>query len=104
MKRGEIWNVDGADGHAAIVMQDDRFGAMLTVTVCPLTRSAITSVYARPEIAPSAANGLDATARAMVDKVTTVPKTKLGKRIGAVEAAELARIEHAVRAFLGMAG
>lgn len=104
MKRGEIWNVAGSSDHTAIVLQDDRFGAMLTVTVCPLTRSAITSVYARPEIAPSAANGLVKTTRAMVDKVTTVPKAKLGQRLGRIEAAELARIEHAVRAFLGMAG
>jgi mRNA interferase MazF len=104
VKRGEVWNVAGANDHAAIVLQDDRFGAMLTVTVCPLTQSSIASVYARPEIAPSAANGLEKATRAMVDKVTTVPKAKLGKRIGAIEAAELARIEHAVRAFLGMGG
>ncbi|MGE3147154.1 MAG: type II toxin-antitoxin system PemK/MazF family toxin [Pseudorhodoplanes sp.] len=103
MKRGEVWNVAGDGQHAAIVMQDDRFAAMLTVTVCPLTRSSITSVYARPEIAPSAGNGLQKPARAMVDKVTTVPKTKLGKRLGILEAAEIARIEHALRAFLGMA-
>lgn len=102
MKRGEIWNIAGSSDHAAIVLQDDRFGAMLTVTVCPLTQSSITSVYARPDIVPSAANGLSKLSRAMVDKVTTVAKSKLEKRIGSIDAAELARIEHAVRAFLGM--
>lgn len=105
MTRGEIWSIAGeGEERAAIVLQDDRFGAMLTVTVCPLTPSKITSVYARLEIAPSKTNGLSKTTRAMVDKVTTVAKAKLDKRIGALEKAELARIEEGVKVFLGMGG
>ena len=40
----------------------------------------------------------------MVDKITTVPRTKLGERIGRLSDEDLVRLGRAVVAFLGMAG
>ena len=39
----------------------------------------------------------------MVDKVSTVPRSKLGKRIGALTAADMAKVNRAMMVFLGLA-
>jgi mRNA interferase MazF len=40
----------------------------------------------------------------MVDKITTIPKSKLGSRIGNLDAADMARVNRAMLIFLGLAG
>jgi mRNA interferase MazF len=40
----------------------------------------------------------------MVDKILTVPKAKVGTRIGRLEHADLMRLNRAVVVFLGLAG
>lgn len=40
----------------------------------------------------------------MADKITTVAKTKLGKRIGRLDDEDLVRLNRAVMVFLGLAG
>jgi mRNA interferase MazF len=40
----------------------------------------------------------------MVDKIMTVPKTKVGTRIGRLDDADLVRLNRAVVVFLGLAG
>jgi mRNA interferase MazF len=39
----------------------------------------------------------------MVDKITTVPRTKLGARVGELDAADLRRLEVAILLYLGLA-
>ncbi len=40
----------------------------------------------------------------MVDKITTVPVTRLGERIGVLVPRDMARIDLALLVFLGLAG
>jgi mRNA interferase MazF len=40
----------------------------------------------------------------MVDKITTVPKTKIGVRIGSLGDEDIIRLNRAVLLFLGLAG
>lgn len=40
----------------------------------------------------------------MVDKITTVPRAKLGERIGRLDDADVVRLNRAVVVFLGLAG
>jgi mRNA interferase MazF len=40
----------------------------------------------------------------MVDKILTVPKTKVGSRIGRLDDHDLLRLNRAVLVFLGLAG
>jgi mRNA interferase MazF len=40
----------------------------------------------------------------MVDKVTTVPKTKVGRRIGRLDHEDVLRLNRAILVFLGLAG
>ena len=40
----------------------------------------------------------------MVDKITTVPKTKIGSRVGRLDDEDLVRLNRAILVFLGLAG
>jgi len=40
----------------------------------------------------------------MVDKITTVPKNRLGQRIGHLDAKDLERVNQAILIFLGLGG
>jgi mRNA interferase MazF len=108
LKRGEIWTVSGGADYAgkprpAIILQSDAFDDMLSVTICPLTGSSTDTVYARFVLAPSPRNGLQRNSHVMVDKISTLPKTKLGRRIGQLDADDVNRLSQRVVLFLGLA-
>ena len=109
MKRGEIWTVAGGKDYAgkprpAVIVQDDRFDATGSITICALTSDKTDAPLFRIVIQPSHQNGLTSASRLMVDKITTIPKGKLGQRIGHLDAADLGRINQAMLIFLGLAG
>jgi mRNA interferase MazF len=57
----------------------------------------------RLPVEPNERNGLLAPCRLMVDKITTVPKTKVGTRIGRLDDEDILRLNRAVLVFLGLA-
>ena len=108
MKRGEIWTIaDGADyagkPRPAIILQHDEFDATPSVTVCPLTGTPVDNVYARFTVAPSETNGLQVQSHVMVDKISTIPRTKLGRRIGQLDRPDLSLLNQRIIIFLGLA-
>jgi mRNA interferase MazF len=86
-----------------VVIQDDRFDATSSVTVCPLTSDPTEIPLLRIPLSPSAANGLAAPSSIMLDKVTTMPRSKLGERIGKVSDAEMIELSRRLVVFLGLA-
>ena len=91
MKRGEIWTIAGGKEYAgkprpAVIIQDDRFDSTASLTVCAFTTDLAAAPLFRVLVAPSGGNGLRMACRLMVDKITTVPKTKLGLRVGRLDA------------------
>lgn len=109
MRRGEIWTVAGGSGYAgkprpAVIVQDDRFGETSSVTLCALTSDPLQSPLLRLPIKPSTANGLRVDCQLMLDKVTTVPRGRLGRRIGSLDGADLLRLNRGLMVFLGLAG
>lgn len=107
MKRGEIWTLSGG-GYSgkprpAVIVQDDRFDATASVTVCAFTTDATEAPLFRLAIEPDGQNGLRLTSRLMVDKITTVPKSRLGECIGRLPTPELVRLNRAIAVFLGLA-
>jgi mRNA interferase MazF len=107
--RGEIWTAAGGTDYAGkprpvVIVQDDRFDATNSITVCAFTSDPTDAPLFRLVVEPSAANGLDRASRLMVDKVTTVPKAKLGKRIGRLSDSDMVRVNRAMLIFLGLAG
>lgn len=109
MKRGEVWIVAGGSDYAgkprpAVIVQDDRFDATASVTICAFTSDPADAPLFRLMVEPSAENGLTLASRLMVDKITTVSKTKLGTRIGRISDEDTVRLNRAILVFLGLAG
>jgi len=107
MTRGEVWTVSGA-GYAgkprrAVIVQDDRFDATASVTVCAFTTDETEAPLLRLAVAPSERNGLRSVSRLMVDKLTTVARDKLGERIGRLDDDDMVRLNRAILVFLGLA-
>jgi mRNA interferase MazF len=109
MKRGEIWSVAGGPDYAGkprpvVVVQDDRFVETASVTVCPFTTHSTDAPLFRLMVEASERNGLNSPSKLMVDKLMSVPRSKIGSRIGDLDAEDLVRLNRAVAVFLGLAG
>ena len=109
MKRGEVWTVAGGPDYAAkprpvVIVQDDQFQGGDSITVCPLTADPTPGPMVRLEVVPAEENGLRVASRIMVDKLTTVPKNKLGRRVGRLDDETMVRLNRAMLVFLGLAG
>ena len=109
MKRGEIWTVAGGRDYAgkprpAVILQDDRFDATDSITLCAFTTDPTDAPLFRLDVEPNEHNGLHAACWLMVDKITTAPKTKLGSLVGRLDDEGLVRLNRAVAVFLGLAG
>ena len=107
MKRGEIWTVAGGAAYAgkprpAVIVQDDRFDASDSIVVCPVTTDPTPAPIFRLPIQPSTRSGLRVPSRMMVDKVTAVPRRRLGRRVGSLAAEEVRALNRAVFVFLGL--
>jgi len=108
MRRGEIWTVAGGGDYTGkappvVILQDDRFDATDSITVCAFTTDPTDAPLFRILVEPNELNGLDATSRVMVDKITTVRKGRLGTRIGRLDDDDVVRLNQAVLVFLGFA-
>ena len=109
MKRGEIWTVAGGKDYAGkprrvVILQSDNFDMTDSVTVCAFTTDPTEAPLFRLLIKPSEGNGLRVVCRLMVDKITTVPKAKLGSHVGRLAVEDMVRLNRAVLVFLGIAG
>jgi mRNA interferase MazF len=108
MRRGDIRTVAGGKDHAGkprpvVVLQDDRIDATDSITVCAFTTDETEAPLFRLAVEPTERNGLGAACRLMVDKITTVPKSKVGARIGRLDEEGILRLDRAVLVFLGLA-
>jgi len=108
MKRGEIWTVAGGAAYVgkprpAVIVQDDRFDANDSIVVCPLTTDPTPAPIFRLPIQPSAQRGLRGACRIMVDKLTAVPRRRLGRPVGSLNSEELKALNRAIFVFLGLA-
>jgi mRNA interferase MazF len=107
MRRGDIWTASGGNDYAGkprpvVIVQDDSFDSTASITVCAFTTDETDAPLIRLHIGPTAHNGLRLASRLMVDKLTTVPKSKLRKRIGRLEDQNIVRLNQAILVFLGL--
>lgn len=108
MTRGEIYTAAARGPYTGkprpvVVLQDDRFDATASVTVCPFTTNPVEAPLLRLPIAPSEESGLEQPSQLMVDKVTTVPRSSLGERLGKLRDEELVALNRSLIVFLGLA-
>ena len=108
MRRGEIWTVAGGKDYAGkprpvVIVQDNSFDATYSITICAFTTDPTDAPLFRLIVEPNERNGLRSTCRLMVDKIATVPKTKVGTRVGRLDDEDMVRLNQAMMVFLGMA-
>jgi mRNA interferase MazF len=108
MNRGEIWTVSGGGPYAgkprpAVIVQEDRFDSTSSITLCVFTTDPTEAPLLRMVVEPTDRNGLSSASRLMVDKITTVPKARLGRRIGKLNDEDVIRLNRALTVFLGLA-
>lgn len=108
MKRGDIWTVSGGADYTgkprpAVIVQDDDFDATQSITICAFTTDPTEAPLLRIPVEPNDRNGLHDPSSLMVDKITTVPRTKLGSKIGRLDDEDVLRLNQAILVFLGLA-
>lgn len=108
MTRGEIYTAAARGAYTGkprpvAIVQDDRFESTASVTVCPFTTNPIEAPLVRIQIDPSDDNGLDQPSSLMVDKITTMPRSGLGQRLGRLRDDELLQLNRSLIVFLGLA-
>ncbi len=86
-----------------LVVQDDAFTALPSVTVLPLTSDLQNAPLVRITVEPESRNGLQRISQVMIDKAVTLPRSKIGRRIGQIDAAGMRVVDTALGRFLGLA-
>ena len=104
-----MWTAAAGSGYAGkpspvVIVQDDRFDATTSVTVCAFTTDPTEAPLFRLRVEPDQLNGLRESSSLMVDKLTTVPRSKLGTHVGRLSDEEMVRLGRAILVFLGLAG
>jgi mRNA interferase MazF len=108
VNRGEVWTVSGGNDYPGkprpvVILQDERFDMTDSITVCAFTTDPTDAPLLRLPVEPNESNGLRAVCRLMVDKITTVPKSKIGARVGRLADEDMVRLNRAVLVSLGIA-
>jgi mRNA interferase MazF len=109
MRRGEVWTAAAGSGYVGkprpvAIIQDDRFDATASVTICAFTTDPTEAPLFRLLVEPNQVNGLREPSSLMVDKITSVSRSKLGERIGRLSDDDIVRLGRAVMVFFGLAG
>ena len=107
MQRGEIWTISGGPDYAgkprpAVIIQDERYSTRYSATVCMFTSDPSEPPRARLKVERNDRNGLAAPSYLMVDKITTMPEAKIGRKIGELDDADMARLNWELIKFLGL--
>ena len=107
MKRGEVRTISGGPDYAGkprpgVIIQSDRFSSRHSATVCMFTSDPRKSRRTRVKVERNDRNKLSASSYLMVDKITTLPRRKVGQKIGDLDQADMARLDRAIVKFLGL--
>ena len=108
MRRGDIWTVAAGKGYAgkprpAVIVQDDSFDGTNSLTVCAFTTDETSAPLFRLRVEPNDRNGLRTACRMMVDKITTIPRSRIGAHVGRLDDQDIVRLNQAMIVFLGLA-
>lgn len=105
MKRGDIVTAvssgDFGKPRPALIVQSDWLDLM-TVVICPFTSDLIGATPIRVSVEPTERNGLRRQSHIMIDKVTTVQRTRCGGVIGELDEQYLAAVEEKLALLFGL--
>lgn len=106
VSRGDLVTValsgDYGKPRPALVIQADAFQTLNSVTVLRLTSELRDWPLFRITVAPTQDNGLRQLSQVMVDKAATLPREKIGRRIGRLDNDTMRQIDQALALFLGL--
>ena len=107
MTRGDIVTVALQGGHGkprpALIVQSDRFAQSSHVAVLLLTSVPADAPLLRIPVDATPETGLASMSFAMLDRITTAPRQKIGGIIGRAGDATMVEVNRALAVFLGMA-
>lgn len=105
MRRGDVVTVAGGvyanKPRPALVLQDDRFNATDSLTVCPFTTMDLDAPLIRVRVAVTGDNGLDQDSFLMVEKITTVRRSNVRDVPGRLDSSTMVEFERRLLVFLG---
>ena len=107
LKRGDLVIVSAPGSYGkprpSIVLQSDVYDSTASVVVLLMTtRLHPDAPLIRYNVLPAPANGLKEPTDVMIDKIFTVPRERMGKKIGKLDPAQMTEITAELAIFLGM--
>ena len=106
MKRGEIWTLQdkhyASQARPVVVIQSDKHDSFDSVILCLFTSYESGDISTRVSIEPSSENGLQKVSYVRTDKIVTVDKSMLGKRVGVLSDDDMLAVSEQLRAILGL--
>lgn len=108
MSRGDVVVVGTRGAYTskprpALIVQADRYNEVhASITVCPITSDVIDAPLFRVALPPGSRTGLATPSQVMADKVVSVPRGAVGRRIGQLDPAELMAVDEALRGWLSL--
>ena len=108
MKRGDVVTVaatgDYGKPRPAVIVQTDALPLEhASVVICQMTSECSDAPDFRVTIEPSEQNGLRVRSQVMADKPITIRRERVGRRIGNLVDADLARVNIALAFVMGLA-
>ena len=85
----------------ALVIQNDLLAELDSVVLCPVTSDLRTADF-RVTIEPKASNGLRHVSQVMVDKLSTLPRSKVGGTFGRLEDEKMRAVDRAMLLVIGV--
>lgn len=107
MQRGDVvvcvLKGDFGKPRPAVVVQTNLFNAThASITLCPVTTHLIKAPLLRLSLEPKASNGLKHASQIMVDKITTLHREKIHKKIGTLTKEQIDRLDDALKMWLAL--
>ncbi len=108
MRRGDVVTVAASGDYGkprpAVIVQSDAFPSEhASVIVCQMTSDIADAPDFRITIEPGPENGLRIRSQIMADKPVTVRRERIGRRIGQLSPADVARLNVAIAFMMGLA-
>ena len=104
-KRGDLVTVslsgDYGKPRPALVIQNDLLDELDSVVLCPVTSDMRTADF-RVTLEPTPSNGLRQISQVMVDKLSTLPRHKVGETFGRLDVEKMRAVDRAMMLVIGV--
>lgn len=104
--RGEIWTMRddlyASKARPVVIVQSDEICCFDSVVLCLMTTFESSDMPTRVRVEPSVENGLERTSFVMADKIASVSRGMLGKRIGVLESDRMDEVAEKLALVLGL--